>query len=227
MTVRVVVVDDQELVRAGLRMVLDPRPEVEVVGEAADGQEALEVVGRLAPDVVLMDVRMPRMSGVDATREIRRRGGPRVLVLTTFDEDDHVVDALHAGAAGFLVKDTPVDELVAAVLHVHEGDAVISPSTTRRLVERALRAPRDPGTGPALPLLGPDPRLGTLTPREREVLVLVGQGLSNAEVAERLTLGEVTVKTHVSHLLAKLGARDRVQLVVAAHAAGLVGGAHG
>lgn len=220
MTVRIVIVDDQELVRSGLAMVLEPRPEVEVVGEASDGQEALDLLDGLDADVVLMDVRMPRMNGVDATREIRRRGGPSVLVLTTFDEDDHVLDALHAGASGFLVKDTAVDELVAAVEHVHAGDAVISPSTTRRLLDRGISASTG---GPALKL-GTDPRLDSLTPREREVLLLVARGLSNAEIAEHLTLGEVTVKTHVGHVLAKLGVRDRVQAVIAAYEAGLVGG---
>lgn len=218
MSVRVVIVDDQELVRSGLRLVLESRPEVEVVGEAADGSAAVELLEELEADVVLMDVRMPRKDGVSATREILRRGSARVLVLTTFDEDDLVLGALHAGASGFLVKDTGVEELVAAIRHVHEGDAVISPSTTRRLLDHALA--KEPAAGLRL---GTDPRLTPLTPRENEVLVLVARGLSNGEIAAELVLGEVTVKTHVSHILAKLGVRDRVHAVILAYEAGVVG----
>ncbi|WP_269801624.1 response regulator [Desertihabitans aurantiacus] len=218
--VRVVLVDDQELVRSGLRMVLDGQPGIEVVGEAGDGRAALELLAGLDCDVVLMDVRMPGMNGVEATREITRRDGPRVLVLTTFDLDEHVYDALQAGASGFLVKDTPLPELLAAIRHVHAGDAVVSPSTTRRLLQHF--------TGPdPRPVPARDPsggRLADLTAREHEVLLLVAEGLSNAEIAERLGVEEVTVKTHVGRILAKLGLRDRTQAVVLAFRSGLVGG---
>ncbi|MVA74527.1 response regulator [Auraticoccus sp. F435] len=217
--IRVVLVDDQEIVRAGLRMVLDGQPGVEVVGEAGDGRAALELLAQVACDVVLMDVRMPVMNGVEATREIRRGDGPRVLVLTTFDQDEYVFDALQAGASGFLLKDTPLQDLLSAIRHVHAGDAVVSPSTTRRLVEHVTRSPEprlrqhhDPTGG----------RLAQLTAREHEVLLLVAEGLSNAEIATRLTVEEVTVKTHVGRILAKLGLRDRTQAAVVAFRSGLV-----
>lgn len=213
--IRIVLVDDQELVRMGLRMVLDARPEIEVVGEADDGDTALELLGRTPADVVLMDVRMPRLGGVEATRQIRAAGGPRVLMLTTFDEDDYAFEALHAGASGFLLKDSPLEELVAAITHVHDGDAVVAPSTTRRLLDRFVgRRRRAPATDRR--------RLAELTAREHDVLRLVARGLSNAEIAEELVVSEGTVKTHVGRILAKLGLRDRVQAVVLAYETGLV-----
>ncbi|NYI72607.1 DNA-binding NarL/FixJ family response regulator [Naumannella cuiyingiana] len=215
--VRVVLVDDQELVRTGLRMALGAQPGIRIVGEAADGREALALLDRCACDVVLMDVRMPGMSGIEATARISRRAdGPRVLVLTTFDLDEHVFDALQAGASGFLVKDTPLAELLQAIRHVHRGDAVVSPATTRRLIRHFTDpARRD------LPRR-PPPGLAELTPREREVLLLVADGLSNAEIAAALTVEEVTVKTHVGRVLAKLGLRDRTQAAIFAYRHGLV-----
>jgi DNA-binding NarL/FixJ family response regulator len=213
---RVVVADDQHLVRTGFRMILDTEDGIEVVGEAADGVEAVEVCRRLAPDVVLMDVRMPRMDGIEATR---RLAGPdvahplRVLILTTFDLDDYVYAALRNGASGFLLKDTPPEELVRALRLVAAGEALLAPSVTRRLIdELAQQRPR-----PA-----PPPALAQLTSREREVLVLMARGLSNAEIAAELILGETTVKTHVGRVLTKLGLRDRVQAVVLAYESGLV-----
>lgn len=212
--VRVVLVDDQELIRVGFRMALDAQDGIDVVGEADDGDTAVELLHSVGADVVLMDVRMRRMDGVEATRRIVASGGPRVLVLTTFDLDEHAYDALRAGASGFLVKDTPLAELVAAVRHVHAGDAVVAPSTTRRLLERVLD-----GGAPA-PRRAPG--LGDLTAREHEVLVLVARGLSNAEIAAALVLSEGTVKVHVSRILTKLGLRDRVQAVVLAYECGVV-----
>ncbi|RCK70494.1 DNA-binding response regulator [Desertihabitans brevis] len=200
-------------------MVLDGQPGIEVVGEAGDGRAALELLARLDCDVVLMDVRMPGMNGVEATREITRQDGPRVLVLTTFDLDEHVYDALQAGASGFLVKDTPLPELLAAIRHVHAGDAVVSPSTTRRLLQHFA----GPDPRPVPPRDPSGRRLADLTAREHEVLLLVAEGLSNAEIAERLSVEEVTVKTHVGRILAKLGLRDRTQAVVLAFRSGLVG----
>jgi DNA-binding NarL/FixJ family response regulator len=206
----VVVADDQELVRTGLCTIL-ARSGIEVLGEAADGREAVAEARRLRPDVVVMDVRMPRMDGIAATRELLRAGrGPRVLVLTTFDLDEYVYQALRAGASGFLLKDAPPARLVAAVHAVHEGDALLAPQITRRLVERyAAPARQVPG-------------LDELTSREHEVLALVARGLSNAEIAEQLVLSLPTVKTHVSRVLMKLGLRDRVQAVVLAYEAGIV-----
>ena len=214
--VRVALVDDQELVRTGFRMVLQAQPDVEVVGEAADGLAALRLLESVAADVVLMDVRMPGLDGVEATRRLRARdGAPRVLILTTFDLDEYAYAALGAGASGFLLKDVPPAELVYAIRAVASGDAVVAPSTTRRLLERF---------GPALPLVrGPGPEaLAALTPREHEVLLLLARGLSNAEIAGRLVLSEATVKTHVGRILAKLGLRDRVQAVVLAYETGLL-----
>ncbi|MFI7617518.1 response regulator [Nonomuraea terrae] len=211
MTIRIVLVDDQELIRMGLRMVLESRPEIEVVGEADDGDTALELLRTVEADVVLMDVRMPRMSGVRATRTIRASDGPRVLILTTFDLDEYAYDALRAGASGFLLKDAPLNDLVSAITHVHLGDAVVAPSTTRRLLDHFTGAPE------------PDPRrFEELTPRELEVLRLVARGLSNAEIAEDLSVSEGTVKTHVGRILTKLHLRDRVQAVVLAYESGLV-----
>jgi DNA-binding NarL/FixJ family response regulator len=222
-SVRVLIADDQALVRAGFRMILDAAEGIEVVGEAGDGQEALAAVRRLQPDVVLMDVRMPTMDGLEATRRILADSGnaPRVVMLTTFDLDDYVYAALRAGASGFLLKDVSPEQLVAAVALVAAGDALLAPSIVRRLVERfAPPAPRPAFTG--------DANLGNLTAREREVLVLIARGLSNAELAEHLTLSEATVKTHVARILSKLGLRDRVQAVVLAYESGLVspGGPH-
>jgi DNA-binding NarL/FixJ family response regulator len=213
---RVVVVDDQHLVRSGFRMILDSEDGIEVVGDAADGVEAVELCRRLAPDVVLMDVRMPRMDGLEATR---RLAGPdvahplRVLILTTFDLDDYVYAALRNGASGFVLKDTPPEELVRAVRLIARGDALLAPSITRRLIAEVAQLQPRP-TPPA--------ELALLTDREREVLGLVAKGLSNAEIAHQLVLGETTVKTHVGRVLTKLGLRDRVQAVVLAYESGLV-----
>jgi DNA-binding NarL/FixJ family response regulator len=211
---RVVVVDDQPLVRAGLAALLSLEDGIDVVGEAADGLAALDVCAAQRPDVVLMDVRMPVLDGIEATRRLAASGSSaRVLVLTTFDLDEHVYDALRAGAAGFLLKDADREELVRAVRVVAAGDAVLAPSATRRLVEELARRP---GRGP----LGA--ALDGLTARERDVLRLVARGASNEEVAAALFLGEATVRTHVSNVLAKLGVRNRVQAVVAAYEGGLV-----
>jgi len=211
--VRVLIVDDQALVRAGLRMILDVEPDLEVVGEAADGDQALEVARDTQPDIVLMDVRMPRMNGLDATRRIVvDEGSPRVLVLTTFDLDDYVYGALQAGASGFLLKDAPEDQLVAAIRVTSQGGSLFAPSVTRRLIEAfAHRAPP-----------GPPPGLSDLTARELEVLRLVARGLSNDEIARSLFVTEHTVKTHVARVLGKLDLRDRVQAVVLAYESGIV-----
>jgi DNA-binding NarL/FixJ family response regulator len=215
-SIRIVLVDDQELVRTGFRMVLDAQPDMTVVGEAADGQAAVEFARTHSADVMVMDARMPRMDGVAATRQIRQAGDrPRVLMLTTFDLDEYAFAALKAGASGFLLKDVPPEELLFAIRAVHSGDAVVAPSTTRRLIDRfAPMLPADDGHTP--------PELAGLTDREREVLILVAQGLSNAELAQRLFVSEATVKTHVGRILAKLGLRDRVQAVVYAYENGLV-----
>ena len=212
MTIRVLVADDQALVRAGFRMILEAQPDIEVVAEVANGREAVETAGRLHPDVALMDVRMPEMDGLEATR--RLADSVRVVVLTTFDLDEYVYDALAAGASGFLLKDVSRDELVQAVRVVAAGDAMLAPSVTRRLVTEFARQRPAPRPPPA--------RLDVLTSREREVLELVAQGLSNAEIAARLFVGEATVKSHVAHLLMKLDLRDRIQAVILAHQLGLV-----
>jgi DNA-binding NarL/FixJ family response regulator len=213
--IRIVLVDDQELVRAGFRMVLDAQPDMQVVGEAGDGLGAVDLARRLHADVMVMDARMPRLDGVEATRRIRQAGDlPRVLMLTTFDLDEYAFAALKAGASGFLLKDVPPEELLFAIRAVHSGDSVVAPSTTRRLIDQF--AALFPGTEEA-----PD-ELGDLTEREREVLTLVAQGLSNGEIARRLFVSEATVKTHVGRVLAKLGLRDRVQAVVYAYEYGLV-----
>ncbi|MFT7837594.1 response regulator transcription factor [Saccharothrix sp. BKS2] len=211
--IRVLIADDQALVRGGFRMILESRDDVEVVGEAADGAEAVELTAALDPDVVLMDVRMPGVDGLTATREIVASGAvARVLVLTTYDVDDSVYAALRAGASGFLLKDVRPVELVEAVRVVARGDALLAPSVTRRLLDRLVRA-----------LPAPSPRaLDVLTGREREVLRLVALALSNTEIAAHLVLTEATVKTHVSAVLRKLGLRDRVQAVVLAYEVGLV-----
>jgi DNA-binding NarL/FixJ family response regulator len=220
MTIRIILVDDQELVRTGFRMVLDAQPDMTVVGEAADGLAAVEVARAHSADVMVMDARMPRLDGVAATRRIRQAGDrPRVLMLTTFDLDEYAFAALKAGASGFLLKDVPPDELLFAIRAVHSGDAVVAPSTTRRLIDRfAPMLPAGEATAA--------PELGELTERERQVLVLVAQGLSNGELAQRLFVSEATVKTHVGRILAKLGLRDRVQAVVYAYENGLVRAGH-
>ncbi|MEI5676199.1 MULTISPECIES: response regulator transcription factor [unclassified Nocardioides] len=219
--IRVFLVDDQQMVRAGFTMLVDSQPDLQVVGEAGDGADALEQLRVTPADVVLMDVRMPRMDGVEATRLLAARpDAPRVIVLTTFDLDEYAFAAIKAGAAAFLLKDAAPPDLLNAIRSVHAGDAVVAPSTTRRLLEHfAAALPDAPSAAPT----GPDPRLAVLTEREREVLVLVGRGLSNTELAAHLVVAEATVKTHVSRLLAKTGSRDRVQLVVLAYEAGLVG----
>ncbi|ALO07982.1 Two-component system response regulator [Streptomyces venezuelae] len=216
MTVRVVLADDQPLVRSGLRVLMADHPDLEVVGEAGTGAEAVRLVGDVSPDVVVMDIRMPGMDGIEATRLIM--AGPattRVLVLTTFDEDDYVYGALRAGASGFMVKDMALDDILAAVRVVAAGDALIAPGVTRRLIADFVRRPE------AVPERSPRPVEG-ITEREREVLTLVGRGLSNTEIAEDLFITVATAKSHVSRLLTKLGARDRVQLVITAYEAGLV-----
>ncbi|MGX1617708.1 response regulator [Micromonospora chalcea] len=214
--VRVLLADDQPLLRTGFRMVLGAEDDLDVVGEAGDGAEAVELARRLLPDVVLMDIRMPRMDGVAATRAIMSARLPvRVLVLTTFEHDEHVVGSLRAGASGFLTKDVPAEELVAAIRTVAAGDAVMSPRILRRLLDRFAELLPDPAAAPARAL---DP----LTDREREVLVHMARGLSNAEIARVLSVSETTVKTHVGHVLTKLRLRDRVQAVVLAYETGLV-----
>ncbi len=266
MTIRVLVVDDQVMVREGFSVLLNAMPDIEVVGEAVNGREAVRQVAALRPDVVLMDIRMPRMDGVEATRQITgpgRDGPAKVLVLTTFDLDEYVVEALRAGASGFLLKDAPATELVQAIRVVAAGEAMLAPSITRRLLDKyadqALRAGasgfllkdasarqladgvRIVAAGEALlaptvtrrlitefakraesPRMAPLSRVGELTERETEVLVLIAQGLSNAEIAADLFVSETTVKTHVGHVLTKLGLRDRVQAAVYAYESGLV-----
>jgi DNA-binding NarL/FixJ family response regulator len=213
MTVRVLLVDDQILVRAGFRMVIDAQPDLTVVGEAGDGLAALEDARRLRPDLVLMDVRMPVLDGIEATRRVLALPDPpKVVILTTFDLDEHALAAIRAGASGFLLKDATPEELLAAVRTVHAGDAVIAASTTRRLLDH-LAPPLDPA---AVRLVT------TLTDREREVLVAMARGWSNLEIAERLVVSAGTIKTHVGNILAKLRVRDRVQAVVIAYEAGVV-----
>jgi DNA-binding NarL/FixJ family response regulator len=216
--ITVVVVDDQRLVRAGFGVILGAEPGITVVGEAGDGEEALELVRRLAPAVVLMDIRMPVMDGLAAARVILSETDSRVLMLTTFDSDEYVYAALQAGASGFLLKDAPSEQLVAAVRSVAAGDALIDPSITRRLIENFVTASRPQSEDPSV--------LNILTPRERDVLRLIAQGLSNAEIAQRLIVEENTVKTHVSRILMKLDLRDRVQAVVLAYQCGFVTADH-
>lgn len=216
MTIRVVIIDDQELVRAGFRMILDAEDDLEVVGVAGDGAEAVDLVRRTDADVALMDIRMPEVDGIEATRRIRDAGAEtRVLVLTTFDLDQYVFDAVRAGASGFLLKDTPPEELARAVRVVAAGEALLAPSVTRRLIEEFGR------TAPTANHAD-DPRLQRLTEREREVLILMARGRSNGEIADDLFVGEATVKTHVGRVLMKLDVRDRVQAVVLAYESGLV-----
>jgi len=231
-TVRVVLADDQPLVRAGLRVLIADCPDLEVVGEAGTGAQAVQLARQARPDVVVMDIRMPGMDGIEATQMITAGAGTtRVVVLTTFDDDDSVYAALRAGASGFLVKDMAVEDILAAIRVVAAGDALIAPSVTRRLIEQFARpepapqppVPQPPAPQPPAPQLARAPReLPGVTVREREVLTLVGRGLSNGEIAGRLVISTATAKAHVARLLAKLGARDRVQLVIAAYQAGLV-----
>ncbi|MFJ9692362.1 response regulator [Kitasatospora sp. NPDC101183] len=215
----VLIVDDQPLQRYGFRMLLESQPDTEVVGEAAHGAEAVRLAADLRPDVVLMDIRMPGMDGIEATRQIVASGGrSRILVLTTFDLDEYAHAALRAGASGFLLKDARPEELLTGIRAVAAGDAVVAPAVTRRLLDAyAHHLPLRPtGTTPA-----PDPRLDALTDREREILLTIARGWTNGEIAQRLVLAESTVKTHVSRVLAKIGARDRVQAVIFAYDHGL------
>ncbi|HEX8101376.1 MAG TPA: response regulator transcription factor [Solirubrobacteraceae bacterium] len=216
--VRVLIADDQALVRAGFRMILDSEPGLEVVGEAVDGRQAIALARELRPDVVLMDIRMPEVDGLAATREVVGDGGEppvRVLVLTTFDLNEYVYEALRAGASGFLLKDAPPEELVAGIHVVARGDALLAPSITKRLIQEFARATP---AAPAAPL----PAVDELTARELEVFKLIARGLSNAEIAAELVVSDTTVKTHVARVLMKLGVRDRVQAVVLAYEAGVV-----
>ena len=214
--VRVLIADDDDLMRAGLKAVLSSDPTIELVGEAADGRAAIEQVCALSPDVVLMDVRMPELDGIAATRELSNSASAtRVLMLTTFEEDDYIFGGLAAGAAGFLLKRTSPEELIAAIHTVAAGDSLLSPSVTRRVITEMTQAPRrDASTRE---------RLGVLTPREQEVLVLIGRGLSNGEIATALVVEESTVKTHVKRILQKLQLRDRVHAVIVAYESGIVG----
>ncbi len=215
--IRVLIVDDQSLVRAGFRMILEAEGDVEVVGEASDGAEALEAVAEHSPDVILMDVRMPNVDGLEATRRLLegKSEGPRILILTTFDLDEYVWEALHAGASGFLLKDTPPEQLVDAIRVVAAGDALLAPAITRRVIEEFVSRPPASARRPA-------PGLDELTARELEMLRYVARGLSNAEIAEAAFVSETTVKTHVAHILMKLRLRDRVQAVVYAYEHGIV-----
>jgi DNA-binding NarL/FixJ family response regulator len=214
MTVRVLIADDQALVRAGFRRLLESEPDIEVVGEAGDGHDAVELSRSRRPDVVLMDIRMPVLDGLEATRRVLARDdGVRVVILTTFDLDEYVFDAVRAGASGFLLKDSPPEQLIAAIHVVAGGEALLAPSVTKRLIEQFARHP-SPRSMPA--------ELDELTPRELDVLRLLARGLSNAEIAGVLVLGEATIKTHVAHVLMKLHLRDRVQAVVLAYETGLV-----
>jgi DNA-binding NarL/FixJ family response regulator len=217
MSVRVLLVDDQALIRAGFRMILEAEDDLEVVGECGDGTQAIDSVKRLSPDVVLMDIRMPEMDGIEATRRIVGGDGEtavKVLMLTTFDLDEYVYDALRAGASGFLLKDVPADQLVDGIRLVARGDALLAPSVTRRLIQEFSRSSRGRAHRPA--------GLDELTPREVEVFKLLARGMSNAEIAGELIVSETTVKTHVARILMKLGVRDRVQAVVLAYESGVV-----
>jgi DNA-binding NarL/FixJ family response regulator len=216
--IRILVVDDHAVVRSGLRLLLDAEEDIEVVGECADGTQAVDSARRLAPDVVLMDIRMPEMDGIEATRRIAGDGGPdgvpRVLMLTTFDLDEYVYDALRAGASGFLLKDVPAEQLVDGIRVIAQGDALLAPSVTKRLIHEFSRSGAAQRSAPA--------SLDDLTPRELEVFKLIARGMSNAEIAEELVVSETTVKTHVARVLMKLGVRDRVQAVVLAYESGVV-----
>jgi DNA-binding NarL/FixJ family response regulator len=213
MTIRVGLADDQALVRAGFRMIVESQPDMEVAGEAADGREAIELVRRERPDVMLMDIRMPRVDGIEATRQVA--GSTRVVILTTYELDEYVFDALAAGASGFLLKASPPEDLVRAIQVVAAGNALLDPSVTKRLIAEFAKRPE--------PALKRPRELSLLTEREREVLLEIAGGFTNAEIAGRLHVSETTVKTHVAHVLDKLGLRDRVQAVIVAYEAGLVG----
>ena len=213
MTIRIALADDQALVRAGFRMIVESQPGMEVVGEAADGQEAIELVRRERPDVMLMDIRMPRVDGIEATRQVA--GATRVVILTTYELDEYVFDALAAGASGFLLKAAPPEQLINAIEVVAAGNALLDPSVTKRLIAEFAKRPELARKRPK--------ELGTLTEREQEVLLEIARGFTNAEIAGRLHVSETTVKTHVAHVLDKLGIRDRVQAVIVAYEAGLVG----
>jgi DNA-binding NarL/FixJ family response regulator len=210
-SIKVLIADDQAMVRRGFRMIVQGEPDMEVVAEAPDGEHAVASARRFAPDVVLMDIRMPRLDGLAATREILGGGSTRVLILTTFDLDEYVYDALRAGASGFLLKNAPPEELIEAIRIVARGDALLDPAVTKRVIEAFAR---EPAAGPVA--------LDELTPREREVLTLLARGLSNAEIAGELFVGAGTVKTHVAAILAKLGLRDRTQAAILAYESGLV-----
>jgi DNA-binding NarL/FixJ family response regulator len=213
--IRVLIADDQRLVRTGFRLILDLEPDMEVVGEAGDGEECLRIAARERPEVILMDVRMPVLDGIEATRRLSSAGNPaRVLVLTTFDLDEYVYRGLRAGAAGFLLKDAPREQLVSAIRQVASGDALLAPSVTRRLIERFVHATPIEDALHA--------RIESLSAREREVLILVARGRSNAEIGRSLHIGEATVKTHIARMLAKLTARDRVEAVVLAYESGFI-----
>jgi DNA-binding NarL/FixJ family response regulator len=215
--IRVVIVDDQAMIRAGFTSLLASEPDIEVVGDAADGEAAVELVARLQPDVTLMDIRMPRLDGISATRRlVAAQAETKVLVLTTFDLDEYVFDALRAGASGFLLKDATAEELAAAIRVVAAGESLLAPGVTRRVIDAFVRRAPAPPSAPV------DSRLRSLTPRELEVLGLIARGLSNLDIAERLFVSEGTTKTHVSNVLTKLGVRDRVQAVVFAYEAGVV-----
>ena len=218
MSVRVLVADDQSMVRAGFRMLLSREPDIEVVAEASNGLEAVDKAARFAPTVVLMDIRMPELDGLEATRRILAADqSARVLILTTFDLDEYVYEALRAGASGFVLKDDPPEQLLEAIHVVARGEALLSPSVTKRVIRQFSRGPH----------AVPPPRLGELTERERDVFRLIARGLSNAEIGRELFISETTVKTHITHILQKLGLRDRVQAVVLAYQAGLVDGESG
>ena len=222
MTIKVLIVDDQSLVRAGFRMILEAEPDIEIVGEAADGLTAVLAARETEPHVILMDVRMPNVDGLEATRRLLegKEAGPRILILTTFDLDEYVYEALKAGASGFLLKDTPPEQLVEAIRVVADGDALLSPAITRRVITEFVRRP-------PVSMRHPPPGLDELTARELEVLRLVARGLSNAEIAAEAFVSETTVKTHVARILAKLRLRDRVQAVVFAYEHGVVQSGNG
>ncbi|HLS65079.1 MAG TPA: response regulator transcription factor [Ruania sp.] len=225
MTIRVALVDDQALVRSGFAMVLSVEDDIEVVGQASDGAEAVQLITRERPDVVLMDVQMPVLDGIEATRRVVAEDLAKVIILTTFDRDDYLFEALQAGASGFLLKNADPEELVGAIHAAAEGHALLSPEVTVKVIARlAEQEPGSPSATAPAPLPPVDPPVDPLTSRELEVLALLAEGMSNGEIAAELYVGEATVKTHVSHVLAKIGARDRVQAVVYAHRAGLTRG---
>jgi DNA-binding NarL/FixJ family response regulator len=214
--IRVLIADDQALMRSGLRMLLDAQPDLTVIGEAVDGNDALAQASEQRRDVILLDIRMPQLDGLEATRRLRQAGAPppRVVILTTFDLDDYVYEALQAGATGFLLKSAPPDQLAEGIRAAHHGDSLLAPEITRRLIERFIKRPPPSSTRPS--------ELDDLSPREIEVLLLLAQGLTNAEIAARLFLSEATIKSHVNHILTKLRLRDRVSAVILAYRSGLV-----